>query len=331
MTIRDVRLPQDLQPLGDMLVDTFQYPENPTWSLRSDETEQIADMIRSLRRLWPVIRTLQAVVPSARDMIRGHLWEEDGQIGGVTLVQRKGSTNQWSVGTVGVLPAFRRRGIARKLLMRSLDMIREKGATHATLGVIDGNLPAQSLYRSLGFEEYRGTLDYTREPGPVPSAVPLPDGYAVERLKTSDWRTRYRLTDRITPDTIKDYEPVEIGRFRHPRLLLLLVPLLHWAQRKKERQYIVRHTASGGPVAWGEYTASKRSRGFHSISVRCDPKHADVAPFLATKLVREALAWNSGLRIETGVLSWMPGVVEAVEGLGFEQRLEYRMMGLLLR
>lgn len=331
MAIREVRLPQDLMPLGEMLVDTFQYPENPSWSLRSDETEQIADTIRSLRRLWPVLRVVQAVVPVARDMIRGHLWDEGGQIGGVTLVQRKGATNQWTVGTVGVLPSFRRRGIARKLLMQSLDMVREKGGTHVTLGVIDGNLPAQSLYRTLGFDEYRGTLDYSRDTGPIPSEVVLPAGYSVDRIKDSDWQTRYRLTDRITPDAIKVFEPVEMGRFRVPRLMRALIPLIRRAQRKEERQYVVRHADSGGPVAWGEYTASKRSRGFHSISVHCDPKHGEVAPYLATKLVREALAWNPELRIETGIQSWMPAVVEAIEALGFERRLEYRIMGLLLR
>ena len=331
MTIREVRLPKDLMPLGDMLVDTFQYPENPTWSLRSDETEQIADTIRSMRRLWPVIRALQLVVPQARDLIRGHLWEEDGQIGGVTLVQRKGSTNLWNVGTVGVLPAFRRRGLARKLLMQSLDMIRQKGGTHATLGVINGNVPAQSLYRSLGFEEYRGTYDFTREPGPMPAEPVLPSGYTVEPLRDSDWRTRYRLADRIMPDAVRVYEPVEIGRFRHPRLMLLLAPLLRWTQRKAEQGVAIRHTASGEVIALGEYTASKRPRGFHSISVHCDPAHPEIPAYLASRLLREALAWSPDLRVEMGVQSWMSDVVAAVESLGFERRLEYRMMGLHLR
>jgi len=33
---------RDLTPLGEMICNTFQYPENPEWSVQTDEKEDIA-------------------------------------------------------------------------------------------------------------------------------------------------------------------------------------------------------------------------------------------------------------------------------------------------
>ena len=330
MAIRSIRLPQDLLPLEGLVVDTFQYPENPEWSLRSDEQEDLADWIRSFRRLWPAVRVLQAVSTPLRDLIRGHLWEEDGTIGGVTIVRRRGSTALWNVGLVGVLPGFRLRGIARRLLEASIDAIRSRGGTRATLGVINGNVPAQALYRSLGFEEFNNVVDYEREPQGMPAKPPLPEGYTHERLREFEWRIPYELADRITPERLREYEPVEPGRFRSPRPMRLLAPILRLAQRRAEGRFAIRHTASGLVIGRGRYGASKRGRGVHSISAVLDPEHAAVAPYIVGHLLREVISRSPELRVEFAVHAWMAPLVRAAEDLGFVRRLEYRMMGLIL-
>jgi ribosomal-protein-alanine acetyltransferase len=55
--------------------------------------------------------------------------------------------------TVGVLPAARRRGIARRLVAALLDEAVRRGATEAFLEVRVDNHPARELYRSEGFAE----------------------------------------------------------------------------------------------------------------------------------------------------------------------------------
>lgn len=142
MTIRTLNLPKDLIPLEHMIVRTFQYPDNPEWGIQADEEEDIASQIKTLRKLWPVIRVMQWVIPSLRDIIRGFVWEEDGKIAALVLVQRRGKTSTWGVDIVGVLPEFRRRGLARKLLTNALEDLRNRGAKHINLGVISRNIPA---------------------------------------------------------------------------------------------------------------------------------------------------------------------------------------------
>ena len=211
MTIRALNLPKDLVPLEHMLVRTFQYPDNPEWGIQADEEEDIASEIKTLRRLWPVIRVMQWVIPSLRDLMRGFVWEEEGQIGAVVMVQRSGKTNTWGVGIVGVLPEFRRRGLARKLLTKALDDLRQRGARHIALSVISKNIPAYSLYKSLGFEHYSSIIDFNHHPKQAPAAISRPQGYDEAVISSMDWKPRYELDKRITPEEVSRFVPVELG------------------------------------------------------------------------------------------------------------------------
>jgi ribosomal protein S18 acetylase RimI-like enzyme len=121
MTMRQIRLPDDLIPLGEMLGESFQYPENEAWSVQTDEKKEILDAVKNLRRIWPLIRLIQFLSPSLRDIMQRLVWEEDNQLVGVTITQRRSSTDVWIIGTVGVLPAYRRRGIAPKLVVAAVE------------------------------------------------------------------------------------------------------------------------------------------------------------------------------------------------------------------
>ena len=103
MTIRDLKLPQDLAELGPMLSASFQYPENPEWSEQEDERESLVSDIASIARSWWMIRIGQVFIPAMRDLLPGKVWVEDGRIAGVVLVQRRGSSSDWLVSTVATL------------------------------------------------------------------------------------------------------------------------------------------------------------------------------------------------------------------------------------
>lgn len=130
----------------------------------TDEQEQIVESVNNLSRIWPVIRLAGLFARSVRDLLRGCVWEEDGKIVGTTIVQRHGSSNVWIVGTVAVLLEYRRLGMARKLVERGIEIIREADGERAWLSVIDGNLPAKSLYENLGFEHYCGQIEFQAFP-----------------------------------------------------------------------------------------------------------------------------------------------------------------------
>jgi ribosomal protein S18 acetylase RimI-like enzyme len=328
MPMRAVRFPSDLLPLGKTLVETFQYPENPEWSVQPDEEEDISQTVRGLRRIWPLIRVLQLLSPPLRDLLRGFVWEEAGQLAAAVLIQRIGSTHNWVVATVGVLPAYRRRGLARTLLQRTLEYLRVRGAKRAVLGVIDRNVPAYSLYQSLGFTHYSSMVELDRkaaDPGTVPT---LPGEYREERLARSDWRTRYELDRRIQPEEVQRFVPVEKGRYRHPLPARILRPIMRLVEGKKDTERLIRREGDGKLVGWYGYQICNRNRGTCGIRVRLDPDHAELAPYMVGTALAAVAEANPGRRVQLFAPRWMTGVQAAAERFGLRQRLEYHELGL---
>jgi len=330
MSLRLIKLPADFMPLTEVVTRSFQYPENDAWSLQTDEKEQFVASMRNLRRIWPLIGLIQAVSPTLRDLIRGYVWEEDGRAVGTTIVQRRGSTDVWIVGTVGVLPAYRRQGIARKLVQATLDLIRAHGGTKAILTVIDGNLPAYALYQKLGFEHFGGSIEFQATPERMPPALTLPAGYVQAPLARFDWRPRHQLEQRITPQGIRQYEPVEEGRFRYPAMTRLILPLILRAQSTREEASAIRTAAEGQIVARGEYGVPTRGKGVNRLWARLDPDHPDLAPYLVNYLLRQVMTLSPGRRVEFSVPQWMEALCVAVQSAGLMPRLKHCRMGLVL-
>jgi ribosomal protein S18 acetylase RimI-like enzyme len=330
MPLRELMLPEDFIPVGNLLTETFQYPENESWSVQADEQEQIQESVKNYGRIWPLVRLIQLFSPPARDLMRGYVWEEDGQLVGITTVQRRGSTDVWIVGTVGVLPAYRRRGIARRLVVAALDLIRDHGGKRTFLGVIDGNLPAYQLYESLGFEHYSGSVDFQLIPEAAPSEPALPPGYTIIPLKRDDWRPRYELEKRISPESLLKYEPVEVGRFRMPFLMRLIWPLIMYAQGMHVRNFAILTDPEGKILARFGYTIPTRRKGLNNLEIRLDQDHPELALFIITYLMNKVVSLSPNRRTEISVPKWMPAVASAVEAAGFERRLENCYMGLVL-
>jgi ribosomal protein S18 acetylase RimI-like enzyme len=330
MAVRTIRLPGDLVPFADMLIETFQYPENPEWSVQEDEQEDLTRELRSLRRLWPAIRVAQALSKPLRDLFRGFVWDEDGRIGAAVISQRRGATNMWTIGAVGVLPEFRRRGLARQLLTMTLEDVRKRGGTHIVLAVIDKNVPAYSLYRSLGFEHYSSQIEYHIAPEAVRKAVSrIPSRYSKRPLKRFDWKTRYTLANRITPDEIAAHEPVTPERFRSPAPVRLLMPVLSKLQRRTEQRIVL--SLDGTVIGHGGYRTTKSQKGTSSIWAEVDPEYPDVAKPLLEGLLADVNAVSPTLRIQLSTSTWMPALCEAAKELGFQKRVEYHWLGLELQ
>jgi ribosomal protein S18 acetylase RimI-like enzyme len=59
------------------------------------------------------------------------------------------------VGGVGVVPAYRGRGLGRRLMLAGEEFSRQEGARTSILEVIEGNVKAHALYRKLGYVDSR--------------------------------------------------------------------------------------------------------------------------------------------------------------------------------
>ena len=331
MPLRPMKLPGDFVPLIDMVAETFQYPENPEWGIQADEHQDMTREMRVLKRLWPVFRVLQVLSPGLRDVFGGFVWEDAGKMVGVVLYERRGA-NSWHISTVGVLPEFRGRGIARQLVTQLVNELRKRGGIQATLGVIDRNVPAYSLYSSLGFERYNHTVELDLTADRAPAIPELPSGYVREDVRRSEgWRVQYELDKQISPSRLTQYEPVVPGQYRAPAVLRAFLPIRRLMQRREEKMILIRQEGSGNLVAWGAYNVPKRSGGVSTIQVRLDPQHPQLADCLVAHHLERVCARSPGRRVTANIPSWMPDVIHAAERYGFTRRVEVHYLGLMLQ
>lgn len=80
----------------------------------------------------------------------GHLAVEDGSVTGFVLA--RAMADECEVLSIGVIPACRRRGLARGLLLAALEQARSCGARWAHLEVAEDDGAACRLYLSQGFQ-----------------------------------------------------------------------------------------------------------------------------------------------------------------------------------
>lgn len=329
MPIRPFEIPADIQVMVEVIPPSFQYPENDAWSMQDDEAQAMIDSFNGIKSLWPVIRVIQVFVPPMRDIMRGYIWEEDDQVVGLSNVLRSGNTDQWLIGNVSVLPEYRRRGIARQLVAACADYACERGASQITLEVIEQNVPAVTLYESLGFEVFGGESQLEIEPSDAVEDVPLSPDYVIKPVGLFNWKPSFELAQRVVPETVKKYRPVEPGRFKQPQILRPLLPLLFRAMGSRPHVFEVRRRADDLLVARIGANVRLRSGGINSINITLDPAHGAIAPALIAFMLRTARQHAPGRRIELTVPAWQRATLDAAFQAGFTTRCDMVSMGII--
>jgi ribosomal protein S18 acetylase RimI-like enzyme len=106
----------------------------------------------------------------------------------------------------GVVPAARRRGLARRTMEHSFELLAKHGCTNYTLEVIDSNHTAEHLYRKLGFRETRGlqswTFDTTGSEPPARAGGPPPADYGAWWDCQPSWQNANASLARATDEQL---------------------------------------------------------------------------------------------------------------------------------
>jgi ribosomal protein S18 acetylase RimI-like enzyme len=327
MSIRPFQLPQDIDLMNSLVREGFQYPENPSWNVQEDEIQGMVDRLNGAKKLWPILRVLRAFIPLFRDILCGFIDEEDGQPAGLINYMRQRNTPEWYIGNITVLPAYRRRGIARRLVQATLEELRNRKARVAFLDVVVGNDPAFNLYKEMGFEEFTRSSEYQlhRESFILPEQTP--PGCQVRPLSPFDWKTRFHFAQRVTPDHITRYEPVTEARYRIPLLLPLIGGLLESAGGSRNERFAVEESG-GNVVAIGQYSYRMRESGTNFTNVSIDPAHPELAGFILRHVFSEIQKASPGRRIELTFEDWESILIHCAEEIGCEKRFGMHRMGL---
>jgi ribosomal protein S18 acetylase RimI-like enzyme len=327
MTIRPFKLPQDIDLMNALVLEGFQYPENPAWSVQEDEIQDMVDRIRGTKRLWPLLSIIRIFVPLFRDIFCGFIDEEEGQPVGLINYMRQRNAPEWYIGNVTVLPTYRRRGIARRLVQATLDELRDRGARVAFLDVVVGNDPAFNLYKDMGFEEFAQSYEYSLARNTLIPSAPLPAGCKLKPLSPYNWKTRFSFAQRVTPLHVTHFEPISQDRFRAPRILQFLGKLFESAGGFRSARFAV-YGADDEVVGIAQYSYRTRAGGSNSLDVSIDPRQPDLTEPLLRYLFSAVQKAAPGRRTELSFENWESALIHCAEELGCNKRYSAHRMGL---
>jgi ribosomal protein S18 acetylase RimI-like enzyme len=327
MTIRPFVLPQDINLMNTLVMEGFQYPENPSWNAQEDELQGMVDRVNAAKQLWPLLRIVRIFVPLFRDILCGFIDEEEDKSVGLINHMRQRNAPEWYIGNVTVLPAYRRRGIARKLVQVTLDELRARGAKAAFLDVVVGNDPAFNLYKEMEFEEFTQSYEYDLDKEISIFPIPLPTGYQIKPLSPYDWKTRFRFAQSSTPAHITHFQPVSEDRFRVSRILPFIGKLFGSASGSRAARLAVYGTDEE-VLGIGYYSYRTREGGTNSVDVSVDPNHPELAEPVLHHVFSTVQKASPGRRIELSFESWETALGRCAEQLGCKKRYGTHRMGL---
>ncbi|HLO18164.1 MAG TPA: GNAT family N-acetyltransferase [Anaerolineales bacterium] len=313
--------------MNSLVMEGFQYPENPEWSVQEDEVQDMIDRMNGAKRLWPLLRLVRTFVPLFRDILCGFIEEEDHKPVGLINYMRQRNAPEWYIANVTVLPAYRRRGIARRLVEATLEELRQRKAEVAFLDVVVGNDPAFNLYKEMGFDPFTKSSEYYFQKDIMITPMPLPEGYRLKSLSRFDWQTRFDFARRITPEHITRYEPVTEARFRIPMIMLLFGAMFEAAGGSHSERFAI-YAPDEEVVSIGQYSYRTRTGGINFTKLSIDPNHQDLAEFILHYVFSTIQKVSPGHRTELSFEDWEVALIQCAEEIGCEKRWGFHHMGL---
>ena len=328
MEIRRIKLPEDFDLLKELIVKSFVYPENPAWDMEEDEIEGLAGTIDSLKKIWPLLRFIGLFSDTIKNILQGFIAEENGVPVGIFICQKRGSADRWHFSNVGVLPEFRRMGIARRLIEAAIDFVEKKSGKTIILDVKSKNVPAYSLYVDVGFKHYSGLLQMDCHKSEISSLNNIPLGIELIDIGEFDWETKYELMDLITPEEIKKFEPVVISFFKQSFVMRLLHPLVKYVRGTESVNQAIK--TDGKIIGWINLRLRNKSGGKHGLSLYLDEDYKDLCESFVKYMLGKVDEHKEKREVITYVDKWQPHVVEGFQKAGFIIKMEGHRLGLIL-
>jgi GNAT superfamily N-acetyltransferase len=269
--------------------------------------------LETLGTFMPLIWFLNHVNVMLGRLLYGFVWIEDGQIVGNVTISRLSPQN-WLISNVAVHPDYRRRGIARGLMVASVDWIRDRAARWISLEVRRDNVTARSLYQNLGFVLVKGTTEMERYSNePVRHSAP-PEGYQLRPARSTDGSKIFELVRQVTPELVQRIAPIRRHDFQVGRVNRF-IDGLHWViGLPTNLRWVVTDADEQVVAALKVQVGGRQHRLLFLI-------HPDIPGLLEETLVTQALQVLSRQRgiIRATVDADQPATIAALQAYGFRQ------------
>ncbi len=227
-TIRPLLMKKDLRVVADLIESSF--------SLQNDvDGQAFLKQMRQAYRISNAIGDPELWSENDLMMVPGFVWEERGVIiGNVSIIPfPHHGQKECLIANVAVLPAYRRKGVARALTYHAIAYLRRRGHYRIWLQVNQQNEAAIALYHGLGFVDHCCRTTWHRLPAENSVSLDYQSiGYEVERRRRNAWEQQKPWLERIYPDEIIWHYPVWLADFS---------PEVFWNPERWEYAFKLRH------------------------------------------------------------------------------------------
>ncbi|MDO8674291.1 MAG: GNAT family N-acetyltransferase [Dehalococcoidia bacterium] len=327
--IRAFNLRRDLAGVIDLVLLAFaDEPERSTGQSSHED-------LRALKQLSHFVWLTSLFSDQTREFFAGQVWEEDGKIIGNASVSKLGRDgSRWLIGNVATYPEYRRRGIARSLVLAAIDFVRAQQGEFVVLDVRADNRPAYDLYLSLGFTHITGTtelkltghgestadmLDFSR--GENPSFL-RPN---FRSLRWSDWQPVYELARAATPSAAQPFSPVRLRDYEMGTAGHLFNELSHFLARRKEYRLVALDGRR--PVAFLDVSI-RGIKMTHRVRTIIHPDYRGrVEPALVSRAM-EILRYHPWNSVWAEIPCEQTDQIAALKKCGFKETVTQHRLGL---
>lgn len=311
--IRDFKK-SDLEDLLEVMKESFA-EEFEISGFDSDHIRKMVDRMFSL----PAKIILGFLKLFGKEPFRFFVAEFDGRVVGSTMENTKRKMGY--IANVMVHPAYRRKGIATKLMKKALNHIKKKKSSKAILHVVSKNTPAKGLYHKLGFKKFENAVYLT---APIDSWQKPQDieDILIRDLRRKDTNDVYNLIKRS-----EDTKHLKLFDFRKEDLRTPLIERL--ARSSTDKKMVAMKNDRIVGYAHASYTTSKEAGRIRNIQVYPEMRSEGIEESLISAGVDHIKKVGTNKVVAT-TLSTRQKLIEKMKQLGFEIRLKMEAMVLEL-
>ncbi|MBC7237357.1 MAG: GNAT family N-acetyltransferase [Chloroflexi bacterium] len=306
---------RDLEGLADLIEIAFGR------ELALTESRMVQDM-RQVAQWGPILWAAQAF-----QLFAGYVWVEgDTLVGNVSFSRDKQADDTWIIANVAVLPEYRGRGIAGRLMDAAIEHIRRQGGKRILLQVKAENEPARALYRHRGFVPFDTLHELSLSPAHWPLLLGSPDK-RLRPVRRGDQQALFRLVQASTPPEVLRRRPIRASDFRRNIFWQLGQTLRLLLGGKALLELIAE--GDKGLLAYGALTA-QLLRGSYEMAIHVLPEqrgHWELALIQGLFHLLERLPRQT---VRANVSSSHPEALQAFECMGFRTLRVLEQMSLEL-
>jgi len=324
LTLRPLNLKKDYDQLIPFYDEIFEK------ELASKGTS-VQAMLSDLKRFRPIFKFIGIFSKNYKHVFDGFVFENnDNEI--VSTVNVGYSGNFWEIAMVATHPNYRRKGLAKELIEKSLDHAKKHKAKMCVLEVLEENTPAYQLYVNYGFLHFdtKVKMKLPYEKLANLNQLEFPSEYTIQQRK-QDKKTNQsmlELEELVTPKSVLEFLPVNKQHYHKPLVIRIIRPLVKLLIGIKAERWNILHNDKLVGVLFADIGRSEKD--CHKVELMVDPAHEEK---IADQMINYALMHiknNSPLKINTITIERKSNEnqINSLGKIGFEVFEKDHILGL---